>query len=155
MKNRYYLILACALFLNTIPVLAADISVENQWIREAPPGAKALGGFMTLNNHSDKDRYLVAASSPAFAKIELHRTEMVNGLAKMIHQPQVIVPSHGQTLFKPMDYHLMMMKPKQQLTDGDQVPVTLSFKNGDSEQTTFVVKKMAMTGQSMHHMKMH
>ncbi len=114
-----------------------------------------MGGFMTLHNNDDQDRYLVAASSPAFTVVELHCTEMVDGMATMIHQSQIRIPAHGQTIFKPMDYHLMMIKPRQMLKDGDRVPVTLSFKNGDSEQLRFLVKRTKMSGKPMHHNMKH
>lgn len=111
---------------------AGQLMVDNAWIREAPPGASALAGYMTVMNKGDTPRVLVAASSPAFGMVMLHRTVMEGGMAKMVHQEKVIIPAKGSVTFEPNDYHLMLMKPKQTLKAGDQVDITLRFENGDT-----------------------
>lgn len=116
------------------------LMVDNAWIREAPPGATALAGYMTLHNDSDKERVLVGASSPAFGNVMLHRTVMENGMAKMVHQMAITIPAGGKVMFKPNDYHIMLMKPKQTLKAGDKVDITLEFKNGETMTVTHVVR---------------
>lgn len=116
------------------------LNVDNAWIREAPPGATALAGYMTVHNHGDKDRVLVGASSPAFGDVMLHRTIMENGMAKMVHQMAITIPTGGKVTFKPNDYHIMLMKPKHALKAGDKVEITLEFKNGESMTVTYVVR---------------
>ena len=116
------------------------LMVDNAWIREAPPGAAALAGYMTVMNHGDQPRMLVGASSPAFGKVMLHRTVMEEGMAKMVHQHMVEIPAKGSLTFEPNGYHLMLMKPRQQLKAGDKVDITLEFKNGDTLVVTHEVR---------------
>lgn len=133
MMKIIQMVSVCALsLLSTLAVAGGDIMVDNAWIREAPPGAMALGGYMTLHNHADSERMLVGASSPAFETVMLHRTVMEGAMAKMVHQHMITVPANGSVTFEPNGYHLMMMKPKYALKAGDVVSVTLSFKNGDT-----------------------
>lgn len=134
------------------------LMVDNAWIREAPAGSTALAGYMTVMNKSDQPRMLVGASSPAFGMVMLHRTVMEGGMAKMVHQPMIEIPAKGSITFEPNDYHLMLMKPKQQLKAGDKVEITLEFKNGDTLVVTHEVRAdmggMDHTGMdhgSMHH----
>ncbi len=119
---------------------SGHLMADNAWIREAPPKATALAGYMTLMNKGDKPRMLVGASSPAFGKVMLHRTVMEEGMAKMVHQHMIEIPAHGSVTFEPNGYHLMLMKPKQQLKAGDKVEITLEFKNGETLVVTHVVR---------------
>jgi hypothetical protein len=111
---------------------AGPLVAENAWVREAPPGATALAGYVTLKNDGDKPLVLVAADSPVFGSVMLHRTVMQDGMAKMLHQATIEIPAHGSVTFEPNDYHLMLMKPKQPLKAGDRVDITLKFNNGES-----------------------
>lgn len=129
------------------------VMVENPWIREAPPTASALGGFMVVMNHADKAAILVGASTAVAEEVQLHRTVMEDGMAKMIHQHMIEIPAGGQVEFKPGDYHLMLMKPKQALKAGDKVEIILQFKDGGTLPATFEVR--AMGGMGMDHGSMH
>ena len=130
-----------------------QIMVEDAWIREAPPGAAAMAGYMILHNHGDSERSLVSASSPAFASVQLHRTVMEEGMAKMVHQKAITVPAGGSVTFKPKDYHLMLMKPKQALKAGDTVEVTLVFEDGNSMTVPYEVRSASdgMEHRAMSH----
>lgn len=128
------------------------VMADNAWIREAPPGAAAMAGYMTLMNSADKPVILVGASSPAFAKVMLHRTVMDEGMAKMLHQKQIEIPAHGSVTFEPNGYHLMLMKPKQQLKAGDKVEVTLEFADGS---TLAVVHEVRAGMGGMNHSSMN
>lgn len=135
---------------------AGHVMVSDAWVREAPPGAAALAGYMTVMNHSGEARALVAASSPAFGHVMLHRTVMEEGVAKMVHQMRVELPANGTVTFEPSGYHLMMMKPKQALKAGDVIPVTIEFANGEMMEVEYQVKGMgsAMGDGGMDHGQM-
>ncbi len=128
-------------------VWAEGVMVASPWIREAPPNAPALGGFMVIHNQGDSVRRLVAAESPTFAEVQLHRTVMADGMAKMIHQPTIEIPAHGSQTFAPGGYHLMLMHPKMPLKAGDRVDITLRFEDGEVQQIVFPVQ----VGAAMAH----
>lgn len=121
---------------------AGQLMTEDAWIREAPPGATALAGYLTLHNHGEQPRILVGASSPAFESVMLHRTVMEEGMAKMVHQHMITLPAGESLVFKPNDYHLMLMRPKHSLKAGDKVDITLEFKNGETLRVTHEVRGM-------------
>lgn len=131
---------------------AAGAMVENPWVREAPPTAAALGAFMVLHNHGGQPLVLVGAETAVAAEVQLHRTVMEGGMAKMLHQPGIEIPAKGSVEFKPGDYHLMLMKPKQALKAGDRVEITLKFKDGSTLPASFEVR--AGMGMAMDHGKM-
>lgn len=138
--------------------LAGDLMVMDPWVREAPPGSKALAGYLVIHNHGKQDRQLVGADSAAFDHVELHRSVFEGSMARMVPQTSMPIPAGGQLELKPGDYHLMLMQPKQALKAGDSVQVTLRFDDGSSEQVAMPVKKAAagMEGGHMHdHEHMH
>lgn len=117
------------------------VMVKNSWIREAPPSAMALGGFMVLQNMTTKEVALVGASSPDFSSVMLHRTIMEGGMSKMVHQRMIKVPAKGEVTFQPGGYHLMLMNPKHAVKAGDRIEITLKFEDGSTLPTTFEVRK--------------
>ncbi len=129
------------------------LMVDDAWVREAPPGALALAGYMTLHNHAEKERVLVGAQSPAFGSVMLHKTVIEGDMSKMVHQHMITIPAGGMISFEPNSYHLMMMKPKQPLKAGDKVVVTLSFKDGTTQEVTHEVRaQMDGMNHSDHNM---
>jgi copper(I)-binding protein len=134
--------IALLLGLSLAGIAQADghLTVDDAWVREAPPGAMALAGYMKLHNHADQARVLVGAESPAFESVMLHKTVMEGAMANMVHQHMITIPAKGMVSFEPNSYHLMMMKPKQALKAGDKVSVILRFKNGETQEVTSEVR---------------
>jgi copper(I)-binding protein len=140
MQMRKIIGLFLGLTIASLSQAGGHLMVDDAWVREAPPGAKALAGYMKLHNHGDKERVLVSAESPAFDNVMLHRTVFEGEMSKMVHQHMISVPANGMVSFEPNSYHLMMMKPKQALRAGDKISVTLTFKNGDTVEVTHEVR---------------
>lgn len=132
-----------------ISASAQALEVENAWIREAPPSAQMMGGFMTLKNDSDKPVTLVGLSSKAFPMIMMHKTVEEHGMSRMIKQDQVVIPAHGTLSFRPGSYHLMMTSPGKRLVAGDKVTLTLKFKSGKTMDVVYTVRKGGMLMPSM------
>jgi periplasmic copper chaperone A len=120
---------------------AAGVSIRDAWIREAPPGASTLAGYMELRNGTSRPQALVAASSAGFGKVMLHRTVVRNGVAHMEHLPQVELAPDASVLFAPGGNHLMLMRPKQPLHAGDTVVIRLEFRGGLVLPVAFEVRK--------------
>jgi len=65
------LFIICATFVYSCNSTSnSPIVIENAWIREAPPNASAMAGYLKINNTSDKHIILHSATSPAFKAIE-------------------------------------------------------------------------------------
>lgn len=123
-------------------LLAADATliVHDAWIRPAPPNTPVLAGYMTLDNRSAAARVLVGASSRAFGKVTIHRTEHAEGVANMAHVAGIEIAARGRAVFEPGACHLMLAQPKRSLSAGDSVPVVLRFADGSSVPATFQVR---------------
>lgn len=100
------------------------------WIRLAPPGAGMLAGYLVLENPGDRSLELTSVSSPAFASAEIHRTEIIDGVARMIAEPRISIPAGERLVFEPGGRHLMLHGPVSALAEGQQVPLELAFSDG-------------------------
>jgi len=97
------------------------IEAHDPWVREAPPTAKVLAAYLQLHNHGDAARTLVSVESPAFKRVELHRSEEKNGMATMVRVTKIVIPAHGKVSFEPGSLHIMLIDPLARLKSGDTV----------------------------------
>ncbi|MFK7793870.1 MAG: copper chaperone PCu(A)C [Gammaproteobacteria bacterium] len=117
------------------------IEIDAAWIREAPPGATAMAGYMRIINHSEKNTILHSASSPSFSSIEFHRSVETDGVYRMVPHIHLHIDANASIELKPGDYHLMMFNPTNALKQGDSVEVELVFSHEQIVSTTIPVKK--------------
>jgi len=108
----------------------AGVSVRDAWVREAPPGAAMMAGYMVLKNNTSRSQVLVAARSSGFGTVMIHRTVVKEGLTGMEHAPQIELLPNASLLFEPGGYHLMLLNPKRTLHAGDRVDIYLEFRGG-------------------------
>jgi periplasmic copper chaperone A len=121
-----------------MPAFAAGaVTVEQPWLRLIIKDRPAAG-YMTLRNTGDGPAMLTGASSPGCGMLMLHQSKQENGVEKMLHVPSITIAAHGTFNFAPGGYHLMCMQPQMQV--GESVPVTLTFKNGQTVTAQFPVK---------------
>ncbi len=136
-------LLTGAMLVLLTPLAGADggLSVDDAWVREAPPGAPMLAAYLVIRNTGDTDARLVAVESPDFAHVMLHQTEMVGGVARMSHEDSLAIPAHGSVRLQPGGHHLMMPAPNTRLQAGDKVTFLLHFADDSCMAITAVVRK--------------
>jgi len=114
--------------------------VTDAWVRPAAAG-DTTGMFFVIDNGGAADA-LLSVVSDAARVAELHKTEMQDGVMKMIPQQSVAVPAGQQVTFKPGDLHVMLIDLKKDLKEGDEVTATLRFENaGEITVTAKVTMK--------------
>jgi periplasmic copper chaperone A len=127
-----------ALFFFSASALA-QVQIEKPWVRATAPGAKVGGGYMLIRNRGAAADKLVAASSPAAGKVELHVHINEGGVMKMREVPGYDVPAKGAFELKPGGAHLMFMDLKAPFKEGAKVPVTLRFEKAGDVKAEFQV----------------
>ncbi|MDH3353970.1 MAG: copper chaperone PCu(A)C [Chromatiales bacterium] len=146
---RFLLLTLSVLF--STALFASEIVVKGAWVREAPPMAKALGGYMILKNLGKGERRLVAVSASHFDEVMIHRTVIKGGVARMVHLEELAVPAGGRIEFIPGEYHLMLMRPDRRFIAGEKIDMTLKFKNGEEKNVSYKVLKSMDMGNGMNH----
>jgi len=123
-------------------LVAGDIKVENQFVKEVAPNMKNSAAFMTIKNTSDKKINLVSAKNDASVITELHTHGKKDGMMVMYKVDKIEVPANGEALLKPMGLHVMLIGLNKQLKEGDTVNLELVFDNGESVKVAAPVKKL-------------
>ncbi|HEY9900069.1 MAG TPA: copper chaperone PCu(A)C [Pantanalinema sp.] len=124
------------------PVLAAaSVSVEEPWLREAPPTARVLAGYAGFRNPSDQEDALIEVTTEVADRVEIHTMAMRGGVMRMQPIPFLALPAKGKASLEPGGAHLMIYGPKRALRDGQKVPMTFVFRRGAKVRVEVPVRK--------------
>ncbi|MDD2884182.1 MAG: copper chaperone PCu(A)C [Dechloromonas sp.] len=145
MKKLAFFVLTLSLSAAALAGAADQVSVDQPYVRLAPPNAPATGAFMRLRNSSEQDVKLLKASNPASRVTELHTHLNDNGVMKMRPVANIEIKAKGEAVLQPGGLHVMLIDLKTPLKEGDIVPVTLSFDDG-SEKTVDAPVMRSMAG---------
>jgi len=143
------LVTAALSLLLALPV-AAQVTVTAPWIRGTVPQQMATGAFMQLK--SAKNAKLVEARSPVAGVVEIHEMKLDNNVMRMRAVPALELPAGRMVELKPGGYHVMLMDLKQQMKEGEVVPVTLVIESAGKRETIEVkatVRAATARGDSM------
>jgi len=121
---------------------AAQIKVEEAWMRATPPGAKIAAGYLIVRNAGAADR-LISVSSPAAERVETHITARDGDILRMREVKGYDVPAKGMLELKPGGSHLMFVNVKAPLKEGTSVPATLKFQRAGEVKLEFQVRPLA------------
>lgn len=127
------LVAACAL---TAPVWA-QVDVTEPWVRATVPHQKATGAFMNLSTPTDAR--LVEARSSVANIVEIHEMVMDGDVMKMRAIDGLPLPAGETVELKPGGYHVMLIDLKDQVREGDAVPLTLIVEGEDGQQQTLEI----------------
>jgi copper(I)-binding protein len=133
------------------PAAAGVLAATGGWVRATPPGMPMLAGYVTLANGGDAPVTLVGASSPAVEAVELHRTEIVDGVSRMRAAGELVI-APGETLaLAPGGLHMMLMRPVAPISAGDTVEVTLDLGAAGTQVLVLPVQAAAPGGAEADH----
>jgi len=104
--------------------------VHDAYARAATKTSTSGAAFMEVMNHTGQDDRLIAVSSSAAAKTQLHtHVEDANGVMKMRHvEDGFAIPAGDRHLLKRGGDHVMLMGLTEPLEQGGSIPVTLTFE---------------------------
>jgi periplasmic copper chaperone A len=145
--------LGCALALAAGAVRAdphqvrkGDITVSSRIVRASIPGSPNSAAYMVISNAGGAPDALIAARCACAVKVDIHKTEDMRGMSTMVSAAPVAVPPHGQVMFQPGGYHLMLTGLKEPLRDGGQQIITLVFKRAGAISASFRISAQINLG---------
>lgn len=149
MTYRNHLI---ALFL-LLPLSAGaepNLVFTDAYVAAAPPGAAAMAGYMNIENPGERERRIAGISSPDFAEVQMHRSSIENGIARM-QQLEYLAAGPGSKLeLKPGGIHLMLMEPVRDFEPGEIILLELREADGTQHNLALKVRRTA-AAESHHH----
>lgn len=141
----------------TLPFAAfaeSMIEVHDAYARSSGAAAKSGAAFMVLHNHGDTDDRLVAASSPAAERLELHtHIATADGVMKMREiEGGIEMPAGSEHAMARGGDHVMFLGLTAPFEQGEMIPLTLTFeKAGDVEIEVMVDLERMPAGHGMKH----
>ncbi len=114
-----------------------SVSIIDQWARATAPGQQVGAAYLTLI--SAQDSTLVRVETPLASSVEIHSMTMENDVMKMRMLPELSLKAGKAEKLAPGGFHLMLFDLKKPLAVGEQVDLTLSFKDNTGKITQQVV----------------
>jgi len=142
--------MATASFAGDIKV--GDLTIANPAIRATVPGQKVAGGFMMITNTGKTADRLVGGSADFSKKVEIHEMKVVDEIMRMRELEKGLeIPAGGSVHLKPGGYHVMFIKLKERMMEGEMRKAELVFEKAGKVTVEFSVQSIAKT---MSHGKM-
>lgn len=110
--------------------LKTQIAVSHGWSPAAPPNMSMHAGYFILHNQTSRAVELLSVSSPAYESIEIHESQIIDGIAGMSQLPSLSIEPDQKVVFKSGGLHLMMRNPGSKKRVGDSFAVQLQFSDG-------------------------
>ena len=105
---------------------APSVKIDHAWSRAAMAGRNGVV-YLTITAGRSGDR-LIGVASPVAEKTELHESLMEQGVMKMRGVTALPIAPEQTVTLAPGGLHIMLLRLKQPLHEGDSVPVTLTFE---------------------------
>jgi copper(I)-binding protein len=134
---KQFLVLAAASLLASSAAFA-QVTVGDPWIRATVPAQKTAGAFMQLR--SPKATRLVEVQSPVAGRAEVHQMAMDGQTMRMQKVDGIDLQAGQPVNLSSGGYHVMLFDLKQQLKEGQQVPLTLTFVGADKKRENVTVQ---------------
>ncbi len=116
------------------------LRVEGGWIAEIPPVISVTAALMTLYNDGRAPARLVRVTSPGAERVEMHRSVVVDDLARMTRQEVIEIPAGGRFDFSHASGYHLMLYGTAPLAKGQAVPFRLHFADGRTIDAEFTVR---------------
>ena len=120
---------------------SAAVGVLDPWVRTTTSFQKSTVAFMQLT--SSDDARLVRADSPVAASVELHQMVMKNYAMKMQSVPGIDLPAGKPVALSPDSYMVMLTGLRQQIREGDVIPISIVVEGRDKKRETFSFSAVA------------
>ena len=124
-------------------VRAGDLRIDHPYATPTRPGlGTGAVYFRGIRNTGQEGDRLLSASTPAAARVEIHRMQMDGEVMRMRAVPALVLPPGATVALRhgtADGHHLMLLDLKAPLKDGDRFPVRLNFERaGEHEVMVWV-----------------
>ena len=141
--KRFLKIVLAGLFLLSACSPSDGIDVSKAWMRPAAQGGNGAAYFL-LRNRSDSGDELTGASSDVAQAVELHESRMEGDVMQMHHAKSVSIDGNTSLEFAPGGWHVMFIGLNSDLNVGDQVELTLHFRDHEDITVTVPVQELEL-----------
>jgi copper(I)-binding protein len=133
---------------------AGELMVEQAWARATPGKAANGAAYVSVVNHGAKDT-LIGVESEVAKKTEIHTHTKKDGVMKMGPAGPVELEPGATVTFQPGGLHIMFMKLKAPLKEGEMVAFTLIFEKAGKRPVMAKIMPVGAAGPEMDHKSGH
>lgn len=120
--------------------VVGNLTLTGGFTRATLPNAPVAGGFMTITNTGAADDVLLSAAADFADMTQIHEMKMEGDVMQMRALPDGLPIPAGQTVtLAPGGYHVMFMNLNAPLVAGEDVTVTLTFRDAGRVDLTLPV----------------
>jgi hypothetical protein len=117
-----------------------SMQISQPWARATPKGASTGAAYMTIINNGTAADRVSCVSSDASDECQIHSMTMDNGVMKMRPVEGGLEIKPGQTvMLKPSGFHVMLVKLKHQLEQGQDIKLTLKFEHAGTVDVDYPI----------------
>ena len=143
--NRFFTLFVLTFLLNACEQ-NHGVAIMDSWVRANAPGQSVGAAYMTLL--SAQDSTMVKVESDIASSVEIHSMKMEDGVMKMRMLEELPLNAGKQEKLAPGGFHLMLFDLKKPLAVGENVNLTLSFKDTAGKITQQQVTLPIKDGES-------
>ena len=116
------------------------VKIKDAWMR--PSSEKmATALYFTIENTGETADTLFKVDSDLAERVELHETYSEGEMMGMRKVEMIVIESKSSFELKPGSHHIMLMKLKKNINDGDEGEFVLHFKQAGEIKITAKAKK--------------
>ena len=116
------------------------INIKDAWMR--PSSEKmATALYFVIENKSEKADTLFQVDSDLAERVEIHETYSEGDMMGMRKVDFLVIKGKSSFELKPGAHHIMLMKLKKDINDGDKGEFVLHFKQAGKIKITAIAKK--------------
>ncbi|MBX9927136.1 MAG: DUF1775 domain-containing protein [Hyphomicrobiaceae bacterium] len=116
---------------------ATGLDIGPAWSRATPQGAANGAAFLTIRNTGTVADRLIGAELDGGKRTEIHETTSVDGIMRMRHVGEIVIPAGATVELKPGGLHIMIMGLDKPVEAGSVVKGTLVFEKAGRVAVTF------------------
>lgn len=124
-------------------VRAGTLVIRDAWTRPTAAGMPMGVAYFVVRNDGAGADTLLAASTPAAARVEFHQTTLTDGMARMRPLSRIDIPARSTVAVAPGGIHLMLVDVARPLAAGTTVPLVLVFRNAGRVEIRLAVESRA------------
>jgi periplasmic copper chaperone A len=145
----HYLKITVLLLVCAVAHATSNLIFTGAYVAAAPPGAAAMAGYMTIENPGDSARRITAISSGDFAEVQIHRSILEKGVARMEQMDSLAIEPGSKLELKPGGLHLLLLEPAHDFESGETI--LLEFREADGTVHNLGLKVQRIPAAPHHH----
>ena len=117
----------------------AELGVDDAWVRLPAVQGRPGAAYFTVTGGAQATS-LVAVSSPAAIRAEIHEMKQQGGMMTMAPVKDVAVAAGARVEFKPGGKHVMLYDIAPEARAGTTIPLRLAFADGKTLEVKAAVR---------------